>query len=69
MACRGDSPSRPYGLHDHLGQFFHKQRHAIGLGNDLLKQLGWQRSLSSNPLNHLRHLSASKTTQCEVTDM
>ena len=52
-------------LEHHLGQLFHKQRHAIGLGHDLLAYLSRQALPPCHPVDHLLDLRRGQTAQRE----
>ena len=49
------------GFQYHLGQLFHKQRHPIGFGDDLLDHLGRQDLPVGHLADHLHGLSAGVT--------
>jgi hypothetical protein len=40
-----------------FGDFFHKERHAIRLGHNLLEHLGWEGFAIAHAGNNLFHLS------------
>jgi len=52
-----------------LGEFFHEQRHAIGLRHDLLQHCGRQGLAARHPRHHLSALLAGKAVQGEVGEL
>src|ERR671925_183721 len=52
-------------LEYHLGQLFHKQRDAIGLGHDLLAYLSWQALPPRHSVDYQLHLRREQTAKRE----
>ena len=57
------------GFEHHLGQFFEKQRHAIGLGHDLLYHLRWQRLAVRHSAGQLCGLAPRQARERHLSEM
>jgi hypothetical protein len=56
-------------LQHHLGQLLDKQRHPIGLGDDLLDHLGRQGLAVCHMADHLRGLATRQARQCDLGEV
>ena len=57
------------GFEHALGQLFHEQRYAVGLGNDLIEHLGRQRLTRHDAIDHRYRLTSLETVEREGGDM